>query len=270
MVRLIRALLLVLLAAAEFALPPLAAAEPPAIGIVIMHGKGGSPERLVAGLASALAAKDYLVANLEMPWSGRRNYDVGVKQAEQEVESALAGLRDKGAKKLFVAGHSQGGAFAVYFAGRHALDGVIAIAPGGSTGSKLFRDKLGESVARAREAVAAGKGGEQMNFLDYEGGRGTYAVRTTAANYLDWFDPDGAMNLVHAVSALRPQTPVLWLVAKDDYPGLRRVNIPLYRRLPANPLTAFYEPNSSHRDAPAASVDEILRWTREVANAQGR
>jgi len=270
MARLIRALLVLALAAAGYASPRIALADSPAIGIVIMHGKGGSPERLVSDLAAALSAKGYLVANLEMPWSGRRDYDVGVKQAEQQVESALAGLRDKGAKKLFVAGHSQGGAFAIYFAGRHALDGVIAIAPGGSTGSSVFRDKLGASLARAREAVAAGRGEEKLDLLDYEGSRGTTPVHARASVYAEWFDPEGAMNLAHSATVVIPQTPVLWMVAKNDYPALRRANIPLYQRLPANPLTAFYEPNSSHRDAPLAAVDEILRWTRAVANAQGR
>ena len=78
----------------------------PVIGIVIMHGKGGSPMWHVPGLASSLAGKGYLVANLEMPWSGKRDYDVNVGAALGEVESALDTLRGKGAQKLFVAGHS--------------------------------------------------------------------------------------------------------------------------------------------------------------------
>ncbi len=247
-----------------------ALAEPPLIGIVVMHGKGGSPTKFVSGLASALADKGYLVANLEMPWSGRRDYDVSVSRAEEEVESTLAALRSKGAQKLFVAGHSQGGAFAVYFAGKHSIDGVIAIAPGGDTGSPIAREKLGESVARARQAVAEGKGEEKLRLLDYEGSRGTYPVVVAPAVYLTWFDPEGAMNLARTALALNAQTPVLWLVAKNDYPGLRRANIPLYGRIPANPLNAFYEPNSSHLEAPSASLDEIVRWTREVANAAKR
>ena len=253
--------------AASAALPFAALAEPPSIGIVVMHGKGGSPTKFVSGLASALADKGYLVANLEMPWSGRRDYDVSVSRAEEEVESTLAALRSKGAQKLFVAGHSQGGAFAVYFAGKHSIDGVIAIAPGGDTGSPIAREKLGESVARARQAVAEGKGEEKLRLLDYEGSRGTYPVVVAPAVYLTWFDPEGAMNLARTALALNAQTPVLWLVAKNDYPGLRRANIPLYGRIPANPLNAFYEPNSSHLEAPSASLDEIVRWTREVANA---
>jgi pimeloyl-ACP methyl ester carboxylesterase len=256
-------------AAAGAAMPGAALAEPP-IGIVIMHGKGGSPAKFVSGLASALAGKGYLVANLEMPWSGRRDYDVSVSRAEAEVESALAELRGKGAQKVFVAGHSQGGVFAVYFAGKHDIDGVIAIAPGGDTGSRTARETLGESVARARQAVAEGRGEEKLRLLDYEGSRGTYTIVAAAAVYLDWFDPEGAMNLARTALALKPQTPILWLVAKNDYPGLRRANIPLYGRIPANPLNAFYEPNSSHLEAPSASLDEIVRWTREVANAPAR
>jgi len=36
--------------------------------------------------------------------------------------------------------------------------------------------------------------------------------------------------------------------------------------LPKHPLTKLYEPDSGHLDAPYASLDEILRWTKEVAN----
>jgi predicted N-acetyltransferase YhbS len=35
-----------------------------------MHGKGGSPTKYVSDLASSLKDEGYLVANLEMPWSG--------------------------------------------------------------------------------------------------------------------------------------------------------------------------------------------------------
>lgn len=270
MTRVIRALMALVVVVAGAAMARAALAEPPLMGVVIMHGKGGAPTRFVAGLASALADKGYLVANLEMPWSGRRDYDVSVSRAEEEVESALAALRSKGAQKVFVAGHSQGGVFAVYFAGKYSVDGVIAIAPGGDTGSPIVREKLGESVARARQAVVDGKGEVKLRLLDYEGSRGTFPVVTTPAVYLTWFDPEGAMNLARTALALNSQTPILWLVAKNDYPGLRRANIPLYGRIPANPLNAFYEPDSSHLEAPSASLDEIVRWTNEVANASRR
>ena len=139
-----RLLLILILALSGITIPvtPIAETGDIRIGIVLMHGKGGSPTKYVLELDSALEKKGFLVANLEMPWSGKRNYDVNVSVAEQEVESALISLRTRGAQKFFVAGHSLGGLFALYFGGRHVVDGIIAIAPGGNAGGALIRDKL--------------------------------------------------------------------------------------------------------------------------------
>jgi len=245
-----------------------AIAAPQNIGIVIMHGKGGSPSGHVSDMASFLKDKGYLVANLEMPWSEKRAYDVNVGAAEEEVEAALSALRNKGAQKVFVAGHSQGGVFALHFAGKHAVDGIICIAPGGDVGSAVFRKKLGSSVARAKQLVADGKGDEKVEFDDYEGKKGTYPVVSAPAVYLTWFDPDGAMNKDRAARVVNPQVPILWIVAKNDYPNLRKTNIPMFETLPKNPHTRLYEPDSDHRGAPTASRDEIVRWIAGVVSTK--
>lgn len=241
-------------------------AATPKIGIVIMHGKGGSPSNHVSELARFLESNGYLVANLEMPWSKKRDYDVNVSAAEEEVETALSSLRSKGAHKLFVAGHSQGGLFALHFAGKHAVDGIICIAPGGNVGSKVFREKLSDSVARAKQLVAEGKSDKKTNLEDFESQKGTYAVMTTPTMYLTWFDPDGAMNMARAARVVNPQVPILWLVAERDHPGLRKVNIPMFEALPKNKHTRLHEPKSDHLGAPSASRDEITRWISEVVN----
>lgn len=245
----------------------LAEPAPVRIGIVLMHGKGGTPTRLVSDLASGLEGHGFLVANLEMPWSGRRDYDVDVAAAEREVEAALTTLRQQGAHKLFVAGHSQGGVFALYFGGRHVVDGVIAIAPGGNVGNQLFRDKLGESVASAHQLVAAGKGDEKTRLADYEGGRGTYPVITTPAVYLSWFDPAGAMNQTLATQNMNPKVPVLFVAPTKDYSGLLKVKQQMFGALPGNPQSRLYEPNASHLDAPSASLAAIVDWTAALDKA---
>ena len=234
------------------------------IGIVLMHGKGGSPAWYVSTLASYLEKNEYVVANLEMPWSGRRDYHVSVSVAEREVESALDALRSKGAKKLFVVGHSQGGLFALFFGGKHVVDGIVSIAPGGDVGNSTFREKLGASVDLARKLIAEGRGDEKTRFYDYENIKGMTPVITTPTIYLSWFDPNGAMNQTMAVIAVSPRIPVLYIVPKGDYPGLRRVKEPMFNALPGNPLSKLYEPDSSHIDAPSASRDEIVRWTTDV------
>lgn len=244
--------------------PATAGASEVKIGIVLMHGKGGSPTKFVADLASSLEGQGMLVANLEMPWSGNRNYDVDISAAEGEVESALKTLRDKGAQKLFVAGHSQGGIFALYFGGKHAVDGVIAIAPGGNVGSPTFREKLADSVALARKLVAEGKGGEKTRLMDYEGSHGTYPVNAAPSTYLTWFDPDGAMNQMIAVEKINPAVPVLFVAPTNDYPGLRKTKQQMFDVLPKNPATKLYEPDSNHLNAPSASFKEIVEWADAV------
>ena len=235
------------------------------IGAVVMHGKGGGPTRLVADLAAALRARGYLVANLEMPWSGQRHYDVDVATAEQETERALAGLRAQGADKVFIIGHSQGGLFALHLGGTHKVDGIVAIAPGGNVAGALLREKTGASLAQARSLLAEGKGDTITTLNDYEGARGSFAVQATPAHYVSWFDPDGAMNQDKAVRAIAPGTPVLYIAPTGDYPALSRVNPELFAALPHHPMNRFYTPSATHKEAPSASVDEIVRWTGEVA-----
>lgn len=238
------------------------------IGIVIMHGKGGSPKRNVAELAFSLEQQGFLVTNLEMPWSGRRNYDVDVSTAENEVDAALNKLRDQGANKLFVAGHSQGGVFALYLGGRHAIQGIIAIAPGGNVASETFRDKLGDSVALARKLIDEGKGQETTRLFDFESSKGLYPVIAPPAAYVTWFDPEGAMNQTKAIKNMNPAVPVLYIAPTNDYPGLIRVKQAMFDALPANPYTKLYEPDANHVNAPSASSASISAWCTAVATAR--
>lgn len=245
--------------------PAAAQTNAPKMGIVIMHGKGGSPGSLINSLAEGLTQKGYLVANLEMPWSGRREYDKNVAVAEAEVTAALARLRSAGATRLFVAGHSQGGVFGLHYAGKYPLDGLVIMAPGGNVSTPFYQGKIGASVSRARDLAGSGKGDQRGEFEDFEGGRGTSPVKTTAAIYLTWFDPDGAMNQMKSTRALPKSLPVLHVAPTSDYPALMRSKQEMFNALPDHPLKRLYEPATDHRGAPAASLEEVARWTAEVA-----
>jgi pimeloyl-ACP methyl ester carboxylesterase len=239
-------------------------AQADTVGVVVMHGKGGSPGKWVSELASSLERHGFVVANLEMPWSGRREYDVDVGAAENEVKTALESLRQKGASKVFLAGHSQGGIFALYFGGRNRVDGIVAIAPGGNVGSQIFREKITDSVELARKSVAEGQRGVKMRLTDFEGAKGVYGITTTPAAYLTWFEPEGAMNQVLAMKTIKADTPVLFIAPTGDYPGLSRIKHDMFGLLVKHPLTRMYEPNSSHLNAPTASVQEIANWIDAV------
>lgn len=264
-----RALICAFLAAVVAASPVGAIAQtPPKIGVVVMHGKGGAPSsRPIAPFAAALERNGFLVANLDMPWSGARSYDVDVAAGERQAQEALDALKGKGAEKIFVSGHSQGGVFAIHLASRVPADGIIAIAPGGSVSSRIFREKLGESLGQARRYVAEGKGAEKQRLEDYEGSRGTYPIVAVPQAYVTWFDPEGAMNVIRAAKAVPASIPVLYVAPTRDYPGLRNTRQQVFGSLPANPRTRLYEPEADHLQAPIATVEEMMRWMREVALA---
>ena len=239
-----------------------------ASGVVVMHGKGGSPERHVSALASALRDAGFRVANLEMPWSGRRNYDVGTGAAVVEVERALAALEAQGAERLFLAGHSQGAVFALHAAGVLPVHGVVAIAPGGNVASPVFRKELGPAIAEARRLIAQGRGEETHRLADYEGSRGLYPLVARPAAWITWFEVGGAMDRERASRALPGNVPVLVVIPTRDYPAIRNGKDAILRDLPRHPATRLHEPDGDHLSAPAVAAPEAIRWMREVGAAR--
>lgn len=238
--------------------------SPSQIGIMVMHGKSGMPTKFVSEFASYMESKGYIVANLEMPWSKDRQYDVSVDEARKEIETTLQKLRDKGALKVFISGHSQGGLAALTFGGKQKVDGIIAIAPGGNVSNKIVQENLGSDVARAQELLLEGKGDKRETFYDYEGHKGKFAVTTSAKNYASWFDPEGAMNQRKAILAINPDIPVFYIVPTDDMKPLLRVKQIMFDLLPKNPNTVLYEPNANHTGAPNESKKAVSEWMEAI------
>lgn len=259
-----RIFVLFALSLANLALPAALWAAPASeVGVVVMHGKGGQPGRFVSELTAALEGEGFRVASLEMPWSARREYDVDMKAATDELFHALDVLRANGARKFFVAGHSQGAVFALQYAAGHKVDGIAAIAPGGLVDSSLFARMLGSHVARARRMVAEGRGSDKAGFADYEGSRGVRPVTTSAAIYLDWFDPEGA-HTSRVFGSVLKGTPVLFVSPTRDYLFLRGIRERNFAALPAHPLTRMVEPEADHLHAPGAAAPHVIAWIREV------
>jgi dienelactone hydrolase len=119
---------LVALLSASLVHPVLAASSE--VGVVLMHGKWGSPQSMLP-LARELESRSYLVSNAEMAWSGRRLYDVDYPAALKEIEQQVRQLRANGAKRVVVAGQSLGSNAAVAYASSgFDLDGLVILSPG--------------------------------------------------------------------------------------------------------------------------------------------
>ena len=257
-----RALLLLLISA--LITMPFSAFATEKVGVVVMHGKGGRPGNQVAALAQAFEAAGFQVANLEMPWSFHRQYDVGISAGVDEITKALNAMRSKGATKLFVSGHSQGALFALHYASVHQVDGVIAVTPGGTVDAKVYADNISSFLAKAKRMIDEGKGDERSSFADFEGSRGTNTITTTAAIYYEWFNPNG-IHTTRIFGRVKTDTPVLYVAPTRDYPALRDKRHTHFRALPSHPLTRTHEPDSDHKNAPAAAKDEAVLWIKQVS-----
>lgn len=230
------------------------------IGIVLMHGKTGSPNTVINQLAIALRSAGYLVETPEMCWSRRRIYDRPFLDCLTEIDSAIGRLKSRGAGRMVVAGMSQGGDAALVYGARHAnLAGIIALAPAAAPERQIGLPDVAQSVAQARALVAAGRGDEPASFVDRNAG-GTLSVRTTATIYLSYLDPQGPANMLDSIKTLR--APLLWVAGSAD-PSQTGANAE-FNQAPANPLNRFVMVASVHLGTPDAAREAVLGWLHEL------
>ncbi len=234
------------------------------IGVVLMHGKRGTPRGSIRKLGDYLKRQGFKVQTPEMPWSKSRHYDRTFEEAMEEIDHAVERLRNNGATHIAVGGQSQGSTASLgYGARRSGLAGIIVIAGGGDP-YQLYqwkKKKFGASVEKARQMVAAGKGDERAKFADAKKGR-VVTARTTARIYLSYFDPKGPAFMPRNAAELQGGAPLLWIYGRDD--PLRKTNDPDYAfaKAPTNPLNAYVVIVSGHLDAPEKGRQVVGRWLR--------
>jgi hypothetical protein len=155
--------------------------------------------------------------------------------------------------------------FALIYAGHSKVDGVVAVAPGGSADSKKVMEEIGSQVAKAKKRIEQNAGKELEEFYEYEGSKGHIPMRTTPEIYFDWFNPNGEQRFSKALPNILPNTPVLYVSPKNDYPGLRKIKQKNYAQVSKHPQNQLFEPDSDHLHAPIDSAGKIISWITEVA-----
>ena len=204
------------------ALTPAIAAGGPAIaqslsgtGVVLLHGKGGTPTSMIEGLSESLRREGALVEAPELPWSARRIYDATYDQAMAEIDTAVERLKGAGATRIVVAGHSLGANAAIgYAARREGLAAVIAMAPGHLPEAWALRLRTKGAIARAKQMIAAGQGDVPTSFPDLAQGI-PFSIKASPHVYLSMFDPEGPAVIPRNAAAMGP-VPLLWVVGVAD------------------------------------------------------
>ncbi|MBA3034354.1 MAG: alpha/beta hydrolase [Gammaproteobacteria bacterium] len=226
------------------------------VGIVLMHGKwSGPPAPPIQALATVLKAKGFKVITPPMPWSGKRMYDADYPAALSQIETAANALREKGAKRIIVAGHSFGAnASIAYAASGRELDGVMAIAPGHTPDLQKF----GASVARARQMIAAGKADEIAPFEDNNQGQDR-TIKTTAKIYLSFFDPEGLGVMPKSAAAIPRPIPFLWVVGTQDRIFSRGESY-VFNKVPQHESNKYLVVSGDHSNTPEVAASQIVEW----------
>jgi esterase/lipase len=255
--------LLALSALFLFAALPVFAAGP--IGIVLLHGKTGTPNQMNK-LAAALTAAGYAVDVPELCWSKNRIFDKSFSDCLLEVDAAVARLKAKGAARIVVAGTSQGAVAAfAYGASRDGLAGIVGMAPAADPANLAKFPGLAEGISKAKSLISGGQGDAPAELPDIITGGKTAPVKATANIYMSFHAPDSPIATIPNVTAdlmPRQKAPVLWVAGSRD--PSQAQGPAAYAALPANPLNRYATVDADHGGTPDASGDAVIAWVKTL------
>jgi pimeloyl-ACP methyl ester carboxylesterase len=248
-----------LLALALF--PAAAWAQPSATGVILMHGKWGTPDKGIQPIELELRGAGFTVVSREMAWSDRRAYDESFDQVMAELAAEVAKLRAGGARKIVVGGHSFGANMALAYGARHPdVNGVLMLGPGHAPERFARNPDVAKSLDKARSLLAAGKGGSFANFADINQGK-TREVSARPDVYLSYFDPNGPAVMPRNAAMLSPNTALLVVVGTRDN-MYKAGTAYIFDRAPKNPYSRYQTVDADHFQTPAAARRIVLDWVK--------
>jgi pimeloyl-ACP methyl ester carboxylesterase len=250
--------------ATAFATAPAAAQE--RIGVLMLHGKnpGNNRDPNFSPLKDTFERQGWLATVPDMPWSRGRYLDGGLDKAMAEIAGHIKGLRDQGATKIVIIGHSMGVPTSMAHAARGGdVDALIGLAPGHAPVgyyTQPWGKPVHDSINEARALVAAGKGDSRERFSDVNQGR-QQTVVTTAKDFLSYFDPTSDAEMSVTAPRIPAKVPVMTVIGEKDplFKGIKHYYV---NKLPENPKNKYLEVSGGHLDTPRVASDEIVAWIK--------
>ncbi len=240
----------------------------PSIGVLMLHGKnpGGPQDPNFGVLKTRLEREGMTVLMPDMPWSRNRYIDVSWDQAMAEMATHVKTLRERGARKIVLMGHSMGCPAALSFAARQGdVQALVLLAPGHVPQGYFTSPRLKpvrDSIEEARALVAANKGDSKERFTDINQGR-QQTVIMTARDFLSYFDPASDAEMSVTAPRVPAQTPSLVVIGDQD-PLFAYVRSYFVDKLPMNPKNVYLEVKGTHLSTPGVASDAVVEWVRKA------
>ena len=233
--------------------------------VISLHGKEkGRTHDGNIEFAEQLASAGFTSYTPQMPWY---DYSAPVSTA-YELLDALVKKVVKNGQHVVVAGHSQGAPYAFFYTTDHEppsqVVASILLAPGHLIHrSKNIQKVTADSVARAKQLVAQGKGGESHRFTDFNKGGdvGYKTIFAAPANYLTYFDLDTSPNFLELISQARK--PILWIDGEKDGLARRMGYAGIFKTAREHPQNKYTIVRGGHVSMWKNAAEPVIGWLQQ-------
>ena len=243
------------------------------VGVVLMHGKqgGGLKDTSLDSLNKKLQDAGMTVDKPEMPWSFNRFLDGDWDMAMAEIHKHVQKMRQGGAHKVVLVGHSLGSPAALSYVVRHSgVDAIALLAPGHVPRhfyecipySPIRMCAIKNSVDDARQELEKGNADKKQRFNDINQGRSSPVWMTPRA-YLSYYDPNADAEMAVTAPRVPGHVPVLWVIGDKDY-LIREGRQYVFDKLPRNAKSRYLEVSANHLTTPAVAADQVVEWIKQA------
>jgi pimeloyl-ACP methyl ester carboxylesterase len=235
------------------------------VGVILMHGKQGSPNTPgLRDIASKAQAAGMKVVVPSMPWGsgGWEKINVTPDQVFAMIDGYANQLRAQGAQRIVVGGHSLGANMALAYAvARQNVAGVVMAAPGHSPVGSYRNPSIKDSIDQAAQLVKSGQASQPFSGLDENQGS-SIRMSTTAGVYAAWLNPRGQASMPVQAPLLPASIPVMVIIGTKD-PGYGYIENSVYKPAAKNPYSKFLViDGGDHRNTDQAASQRIVDWIK--------
>jgi pimeloyl-ACP methyl ester carboxylesterase len=234
-------------------------------GYLLLHGKNSGPNLSICSMnpvADRMKQQGLLYDHTTHSWGLGRVFQEPFERCLDDVAAGIQRLRNQGATRIHLVGHSLGGNVAFFFATRFSdFKSIVALAPAHNTHISRFNMWSQWSRNKAQSLLDAGNDAP-ADFIDVAMLE-TYIIQCVPSAYLSYLDPQG--NTVMTKNVRRFQEPVHLFIGSGSN-DMTQVNVKELLFDPARKTSAsqLVETGDDHLTVAINTYEKWVRWCEDL------